>query len=300
LKYALNHLSLQAAWGGVLLLVLSLLPVDNHAATRASGASAGMAEVNGTRLHYETAGKGSDLVLIHGGLADSRLWDEQFKEFAKRYRVIRYDLRGFGKSDFPAVPFSHVEDLYALLKFLKVERAALVGLSLGGMIAADFTLEHPEMVQSLVLTSSGLRGFKSPRSERTVAIYKAAETEGRERAIEMWLDHPFFSTGKSNPAYRRRMQRMLADNFRFWGPTKEPIIVNWPKPPTNDRLAQISKPVIIIVGDEDDKNILNVADTLAAKISGASKVVMRGVSHHLNMEKPKEFNKIVLKFLSAK
>src|SRR4030095_8156327 len=107
-----------------------------------------------------------------GGLSDSRVWDEQFKEFAKSYRVIRYDLRGFGRSAYPTTPFSHVEDLYALLKFLKVERASFAGLSLGGMIAMDFALEHPEMVERLVLTSSGLRGSKAPRNEKARAVYK--------------------------------------------------------------------------------------------------------------------------------
>jgi pimeloyl-ACP methyl ester carboxylesterase len=118
-------------------------------------ASEGFAEINGTRLHYEIKGKGHTIVLIHGGLADSRLWDDQFTKFSKNFRVIRYDLRGFGKSDFPVGAFSHVEDLYALLKFLKVEKVSLVGLSLGGIIAADFTLEHPETVEALVLTAFG-------------------------------------------------------------------------------------------------------------------------------------------------
>ena len=198
-------------------ILLFLLHASGYGSARGKSKATGVAQVNGTKLYYEMAGEGRTVVLIHGGLADSRLWDDQFDELAKHYRVIRYDLRGFGKSAFSMGPYSHIEDLYALLKFLKVKKASLVGLSLGGVIAVDFALEHPEMVDALILTSSGLRGHPSARNEKSVAVQKAAEEQGMEKAIEMWLEHPFFATGKNNPAYVQRMRRMLADNFRYWG-----------------------------------------------------------------------------------
>jgi pimeloyl-ACP methyl ester carboxylesterase len=238
--------------------------------------------------------------LIHGGLVDSRMWDDQFDEFAKRYRVVRYDMRGFGKSEFSMGPLSHVEDLYALLKFLKIEKASLMGLSLGGMVATDFTLEHPEMVEKLILPAASLRGYQSPRNEKSVAVYRAAEEEGMEKAIAMWMEHPLFATGKNSPTYQRRMRQMLADNFRTWGPTPTPIVWTWPPKPSLERLSEIKKPTLIIVGDMDVSNIIAIADVLTEKISGARKVVLTGVSHHLNMEKPKEFNKLVLDFLKEK
>ncbi|HVG34853.1 MAG TPA: alpha/beta hydrolase [Pyrinomonadaceae bacterium] len=280
-------------------LALLLFVCTQVCAKEAKAVTSGLAEVNGTKLYYETAGQGRAVVLIHGGLVDSRLWDDQFRDFAKHYRVIRYDLRGFGKSEFPTTAFSHVEDLYALLKFLKVSRASLVGLSLGGMIATDFTLEHPEMVDALVLTSSGLRGDTSPRNERTVAVYKAAEQEGMERAIELWMEHPFFATGRNNRAYTQKVRRMLADNFKYWGPTPQPINLTWPKQPSIERLSAIKAPTLIIVGDLDAPNILRIAETLRTKITGAKKVSMSGTSHHLNMEKPREYNRIVRDFLRA-
>jgi 3-oxoadipate enol-lactonase len=281
------------AW--LLTFILSSACAGQEQATR------GLAEVNGTRLAYEMMGEGRTVVFIHGGLVDSRMWDDQFRRFAGRYRVIRYDLRGFGKSAFPTGPYSNVEDLYALLKFLKVERASLIGLSLGGMIAADLALEHPEMVDRLVLASSALRGYQSPRNEKTVAVSKAAEERGMKSAIELWLEHPFFATGRSNAAYQRRMRSMLAENFRYWGPwgpELKAIVVTWPKPPTIERLSEIHAPTLIVVGDKDAGNILSIADVLAAKIAGARKIVVRNVSHHLNMEKPREFNKVVLDFLA--
>lgn len=278
----------------------SLLFLPAHARAEQAVVS-GMAEVNGTRLFYETAGKGRAVVLIHGGLVDSRLWDDQFKEFAKRYKVIRYDLRGFGRSDFPAEPFSHIEDLRALMNFLKVERASLVGLSLGGMIAMDFALEYPAMVERLVLTSSGLRGSSAPRNEKARAVYQVAETEGRDKAIDMWMENDFFSTGKSNnPSYDARTRAMLKDNYKTWGPTPKPLVWNWPKQPTAERLGMIRAPTLIIIGDRDASTILINAQTLETKIPGARKVIIAGVSHHLNMEKPKDYNRLVFGFLKQK
>jgi 3-oxoadipate enol-lactonase len=263
----------------------------------------GMAEVNGTRLSYEMMGSGTTVVLIHGGLVDSRMWDDQFRPLAKRHRVIRYDLRGFGKSDFPTGPYSNVEDLYALLKFLKVEKAALVGLSLGGMIATDFALEHPQMAESLILVSSSLRGYQSPGNEKTIAVNKAAEEQGMDSAIALWLEHPFFATAQSNASYQRRMRRMLTDNFRYWGPwgpELKAVVVAWPAPPSLERLSEIHVPTLIVVGDKDASNIQAIAEVLRTKITGAQKMVVHNVSHHLNMEKPKEFNRLVLNFLDRR
>lgn len=288
-----------------LLILIYLLPSTALAASAGKKlqSTTGLAEVNGTRLYYETAGKGKNvLVFIHGGLVDSRLWDDQFKEFARNFRVVRYDLRGFGKSDFPDYdkPFSHVEDLHALLKFLKIEKASLVGLSLGGMIAADFTLEHPEMVEKLVLTSSGLRGDKSPRNQQSLAVYKAAEEKGAETAINMWMEHPFFVTGKNSEKYQQRARQMLADNYKYWGPTPKTIQVVWAKQPTIERLSEIKAPTLIIVGTKDIPAMLTIAQTLATRISGAELAIISGVSHHLNMEVPVNYNNTLLKFLKRK
>ena len=119
----------------------------------------GMASIDGADLYYETSGEGQVLVLVHAGFVDRRMWDAQFSVFDKDFRTIRYDMRGFGNSKFTGTQFSHRRNLYQLLKFLKVERAHLIGCSLGGATVIDFTLEHPEMTDSLVLISSALGGY---------------------------------------------------------------------------------------------------------------------------------------------
>src|SRR5262245_20465568 len=99
--------------------------------TETSSRQSGIAEVNGAYLFYEVAGDGPAVVLIHAGIADSRMWDEQFEAFAQHFRVIRYDARGYGRSDMPTGPFAHRDDLHGLLRSLGVERTALIGLSMG-------------------------------------------------------------------------------------------------------------------------------------------------------------------------
>ena len=165
------------------------------------------------------------------------------------------------------------------------------------MIAADFTITHPEMVEKLVLTSSGLRGDTSPRNEQTIAVYKAAETVGRDRAVAMWLEHPFFASGKNNVDYVRRAKQMLEDNYKYWGPTPEPIPLVWEKWLTIDRLPEIKIPVLIVAGDKDAPQILSVADTLHTRMKDSRKLIISGVSHHLVMEKPRKYDRVVLKFL---
>jgi pimeloyl-ACP methyl ester carboxylesterase len=256
------------------------------------------ADVGGSKLYYEIAGKGPAVVLIHGGLADSRLWDNQFDKFARHFKVVRYDLRGFGKSDFSYGPYSHVADLHGLLKYLKIESASLVGLSLGGIIAADFAIEHPGMVEKLVLTSSGLRaGARSLRNAQAAAIYKVSEEQGPGQAIEMWLDHPFFASGRKNAAYVKLTRQMLIDNFRYWGPTPQVIQLTWSSPPTIDRLTEIKAPTQIVTGDKDAPEILTAAEMLKAGIAGSTTRVIKNTSHHLVMEKPGKYNRIVLDFL---
>src|SRR5713226_4128537 len=122
----------------------------------------GFAAVNGTRLYYEVAGEGHPLVLSHSFIANKSLWDDQFSAFAQHYKVIRYDLRGFGASGLAHEPYSQREDLYALLKFFNVEKTFLLGISGSSIIALDFTLEHPEVVDALISVSCGLSGYQSP------------------------------------------------------------------------------------------------------------------------------------------
>lgn len=144
----------------------------------------GYAPVNNGRLWYEAAGTGHPLVLLHGGLVDSRLWDPQFPVFAQHYRTIRYDLRGHGRSsDAGPEPYSHIDDLHTLLGVLEIPRAHILGLSMSGAIVVDFALAHPEMVTALLPVAAGLSGYEprvepAPEIEQRFADEEAALDRG--------------------------------------------------------------------------------------------------------------------------
>jgi pimeloyl-ACP methyl ester carboxylesterase len=145
----------------------------------------GFAEVNGTRLYYEIVGRGHPLVLVHGFSPNTKMWDDQFEVFAKRFKVVRYDVRGFGKSALPTVgkDYSHTKDLKALLNQLGIDYAYVVGLSMGGVIALDFALEYPEVTKALILADSSIYGFRACET-----THQNLPTQHSERRMERTKD----------------------------------------------------------------------------------------------------------------
>lgn len=280
------------------LALCALLPVCTEARAQAGKPASGFAEVNGTRLYYETAGKGPAVVLIHGGLVDSRLWDEQMRPLSKRFRVVRYDLRGYGRSAAAAAQFWPTEDLRALLDFLKIERATLVGLSLGGIIAADFALEHPGRVERLVLVGAGLRGDKQPPPSDAARALEAA-SRGAEAFADATMTRELYAAVRPGSRAYSLLRRMLLDNFKAL-PTLRPGFAKYPDPATAERLGQIKAPTLVVIGGRDAPNLKNIADTLASRIPGARKVTIPGASHHPPVETPKEFNRALLDFLRGR
>lgn len=260
-------------------------------------ATSGLAEVNGTKLYYEVKGQGHPLVFIHGGLLSSAEWNEQFHPFAEHYRTIRYDVRGFGKSETRKLPYSNTEDLSDLLRFLGVEKTYLVGGSMGGAIAVDFALEHPAMVDALILVGPSVGGWQySPEfGQRIYQIMLATVAEGAEKGADLWLGVPYIIPAPQNPAARQQFRRLFISDFHgFLAPWYLARPLN---PPTLQRLSQLHVPTLIIMGRLEDPENLAVADTLATKIAGAKKIVVPNAGHLVDMEKPEEFNRIVLDFL---
>lgn len=256
----------------------------------------GFAEVNGTRLYYEAAGRGPAVVLVHGGLVDSRMWDAQMRPLAKHFRVVRYDIRGYGRSPAPTGQYWPHEDLRALLDYLKIGRATIVGLSLGGIVAADFALEYPARVRSLVLVDSGLRGDKQPPDPKAANARRVGASEGPEKFFEAFTQADMLAGLRERPAAREAMRRMMVENYKADAYIRAGLPQS-PEPPTVERLEQIKAPTLVVVGSLDGHNLQNIADTLAARIPGARKVVIKGASHHPPVETPEEFNRVLLDFL---
>lgn len=263
----------------------------------------GFADVNNTRLYYEVAGTGHPLVLIHGGLVNRRLWDDQFAVFAQHYKVIRFDIRSFGDSapiTAETPPYSLEEDLYSLLKFLGIEKTYVLGLSMGGAMAIDFTLMYPEMVDALIPVAMGLSGFEGeePWTEVDEALKRGDVAQAVELTLRMWTDGPMRTPDQVDPDVREKVRAMTTRNFEH--PEEENATQpRTLEPPAISRLAEIHVPTLIIIGDQDVRDILKIADILEKGIPGARIEVINGTAHHLNMEKPREFNRIVLDFLGA-
>lgn len=263
----------------------------------------GTADVNGAELYYEVSGEGEPLVLVHAGIADGRMWDGQVESFAQRYRVIRPDLRGFGRSPMVEGPYSHHEDLRALLDALGVGRASFVGCSMGGGAVIDFALENPERVEALVLVGSAVGGFRfdeEPPEEwdELVAADEAGDLERvSELEVRMWVDGPLRGPDAVDPAVRDLVREMnliaLQNEAMQLGEELEP------QPPAATRLSQVQAPTLVLVGEVDRPRPLAAADLLERELPDARKTVMTGTAHVPNMERPEQFNRLVLDFLGS-
>ncbi|HVG35800.1 MAG TPA: alpha/beta hydrolase [Pyrinomonadaceae bacterium] len=263
-------------------------------------ARADYAELNGARFYYEIAGEGDALVLVHAGIADRRMWDDQFEALAQHYMVVRYDRRGFGLTEMVAGDFSQYADLYELLKFLKLERATLVGCSQGGKTVLDFTLEHPSMVKALVLVASAVGGFAfSDEQPKELEELQEAESLGdldrvNELELRIWVDGQERTPEQVDQRVRERVREMNLIALRAPAELGNELQL---ASPAAFRLEEIRVPTLVVIGDLDTPRTQAAADLLAEKISGAQKVVIKGTAHLPNMEQPEEFNRRVLEFL---
>ncbi len=265
----------------------------------------GYLELGDGKIFYEVAGEGEPLVLSHAGFVDSRMWDGQWQAFSQHYHTLRFDMRGFGRSSPVEGPIDRRADLHRLLRHLGITRTVLVGCSMSGEIALDFTLEHPEMVAALVLVSALPGGFEmhgEPPHE-LLELIEAMQQRDLERAVELenrlWIDGPFRQPGQVDPRLRQRAAEMsrigLAnDTFRKadYGP------VNPLQPPAAQRLGEVHIPVLIIAGALDNPELVRAAEVMAAGIPGAKKLILPGCAHLPNMERPEDFNRAVLEFLA--
>ncbi len=278
-----------------------------YTTTTSAEPTTGYAEVNGTRLYYELAGTGDAVVLIHGFGADSRYWQAQFDALAEKYQVVRYDLRGFGKSALPGTePYTHADDLKALLDYLGITQAHLIGHSFGGENAINFALAYPAATRSLILVDNDVQGAEglppsTPEEDAAWAVIFAALEKGdRRAAAEAVLDlHPLFVVARTMPTARDLQVAMFAD-YSWWHLTggEDPVLP--PKTPAAVRLGEIKAPTLVIIGELDNAYQHKMVEITVAGISGAQKVVMPGLDHSPFVEEPAGFNQLLFAFLAGK
>ncbi|MBD0330331.1 MAG: alpha/beta fold hydrolase [Thermoleophilia bacterium] len=258
-------------------------------------------------LWYEVAGRGLPVVLLHAGIADSRMWDPQFASFAHEYRVVRFDARGFGRSPYAPGRFSPVDDVRELLDRLGIARAALVGASSGGAVALDVAIAYPERVWALVLVGATVRG--RPWSAE-VRRFQADEAEALaagdlERAVELnlrlWVDgrRPPGTVPEALRARVAGMQRRAFDLERERAalePAPEPVGPLWR---TEPRLGEVRAPTLVVVGEADVADVHEASALLAERVAGARQAVIGGAAHLPSLERPQEFDRLVLDFLAS-
>ncbi len=265
----------------------------------------GYIEVDDGKIYYEEAGEGETLLLGHAGFVDSGMWDGQWGAFAEQYHVIRYDMRGFGKSSVAEKPLSRRAELGAVLDHLKVEKAHLLGCSMSGTTVIDYTLEHPERVMSLIAVSANPSGFEMqgeppPEFMQMIQAAQKGDLETvNELQIRLWIDGSSRKPKQVDRMVRERamgMNKIAVENGTFM---KADMQANdMLTPPAIDRLDSIKVPTLLIAGALDNSELVRAADVMQKGIKGAQKVIMADTTHVPNMEKPNEFNQIVLDFLS--
>ena len=264
-------------------------------------------EVEGGRLYVEEAGSGDPVVFLHPGLWDSRTWDPQFATFAGRYRVIRLDARGYGRSSRPepGVPYSHARDLLGVFDDTGIERAVLVGCSMGGSTAIDFTLVHPDRVAALVLAAAGPSGFEgTPEqeaeweawwTEHDAPVDAAVEAGDLERAQDLRMTTMWAQLGTDDEG-GRRIRDIAFDNLHEL--TMDESAQERLEPPAFERLGEISVPTLVLPADHDPPEMEPIALALAERIPNARLVRIPETDHVINLRRPDEFDRVVLGFLA--
>ena len=244
-------------------------------------------------LAFETRGEGVPVVFIHGFSFDMRTWDAQAEVLSRNFQVVRYDLRGFGRSSMPKGTYSHVEDLRALIEFLSLSSPVLIGLSLGANVALGCALDHPQAISGLILASSGLPGFAWSEARPPDAALAVAKSQGVEQARQFWLDHPLFAAARRSPTAFARVRRMIEEysgwHWRHDNPVASARI--------DGRLSECATPTLVLSGDLDVPGYREIAAKLSRDISGAALLTFPNAGHVINEEDPAGFSAAVLEFV---
>ncbi len=264
--------------------------------------------INHAEIHYriegEGEGEGDPMVLLHAGIVHSETWRAQFDVFKQHFRVLMFDFRGYGKSTLPDGPFSHQNDLHGLLQHLGIEKAILLGMSMGGKTAINFALSYPDKVTSLILVGAALEGYSfwdkwlEAQYADEETLYEAQKfDELADADVMAWVVGPGRDPNTVDPDMRAHVHRMLVHNYiheASGGDAHEQLL----EPAATSRIGDIQVPTLVLIGDHDAPGIRKTSDMLAETIPGAQKITLNNTAHLPNMEIPDEFNQIVLAFLN--
>jgi pimeloyl-ACP methyl ester carboxylesterase len=261
------------------------------------------AKVNGINMYYKVQGKGLPLVMIQGFAGNHKAWFFQTSVFKKYYKVIIFDNRGIGKSDKSSEPYTirtMAEDVIGLMDYLGIDKAHVLGLSLGGMVAQEIAISYPERVMKLVLgsTFAGSEINDNPEMMKSLGI-REGTTDVDVKSIDFKKLMNFMVSSAFNKRLYRMVQLPLVKlSMRSINPSgyleQMAAVTSYT---TLDRLHQIKAPTLVITGTGDRIVSPSMSDLIASKIPNAKLVKVKGGSHAFFMEMRGRFNKEVLNFL---
>lgn len=264
----------------------------------------GFVKIGDASLYYEIAGEGQPTVLIHAGVADSRQWNHEFDWFAQDFRVLRYDLRGYGKSSPVNGEFSHMGDLIAVLDQSGFDQPlVLMGCSMGGALAMDFTLAQPSRVKALVMVGSGPSGLSldvpdHPKEAEAAEAHKAGNLDlVAELEAQIWFD----GMGRTPRQVDQNMRKLALEMNRLALSHAAKQLgkrLADTDTPAAERLGELKIPVLVIVGEHDIPYLKAAADHMLRNVPSARKVILEDAAHLPNMDHPEPFQRAVRSFLN--
>ncbi len=253
-------------------------------------------QVPGGAVHYEVAGEGPAVVLLHGGMMDRRMWDPQFRMFAAAYRVIRLDLRGAGASTPPTGAFQPADDVIAILDELGIEKTAVVALSMGGATAIDLALTYPDRVEALVLGEPAVSGytFGPEVMQVMMTVSMALQNNDLDGAMDAYMQSEALRFAGEQPDVRQRLELMIRENLKG---LMSMMQIRFHESQAFERLGDIRAPVLLLSSEHASADARNIAARLASDVTNITAVTIHDSGHMMNLEQPERFNTAVLDFL---
>lgn len=255
----------------------------------------GRVAVQDGELYYECTGRGAPLILIHAGLSDRREWKYQTEEFGSTFQTIVYDQRGAGNSSIPTAAFWPADDLKALMDHLGLEKANLMGHSIGGTVALDFVLRYPERVSSLILVASGVNGYQWSKEYQDwfSSIWTVPETD---KMMKQMVSADFYAKSMSKQELRSEIETITYENIQKILSWKSSEVRCFFSDPIS-KLNEVRIPTLVVYGNKDSQDIKQIANILIENIPNVKSVQILDADHLLNFERPKELNSRVMDFV---
>jgi pimeloyl-ACP methyl ester carboxylesterase len=262
---------------------------EEHKPSRDKEAT-GYLDVSGSKIYYEKRGAGPAIVLLHDGLLSAVVWDDVWEPLAARHQVIRYDRRGYGRSELPTRSYSPPEDLQKLLEHLEVQHAVIVGSSSGGALAIDFAIAHPRMVDGLFLIGPVLHGiaYSAYFVERGNHNNEPLQRDDIRAVAKNWSEDRFLIAGPNEGARRKIYEQLIAnaEKVKFNDRFEQTL-----SPPASKRLAEVRTPTLILVGEADIADVHAHCGAINAGIRESILEVIKDAGHLIQLEKPGEVAK---------